>query len=272
MKIWKNTKTLDGLIDDLTITKLESEADVALLGGKSIELKDFPKLRGIFRAGVSKNNVPIDDAAKRDIKVRFPSHKTINYIYEETANFTCYLVLKMLYQKIGTLDPWIKYNRGALSNRKLLVIGRGNIGKKIINKMKNFMEVYSWDIINDDFEKLKELISSCDCISLHIPQTEDNIKFFDAEKLSWMKKKSILINTSRGPIVDEDALYNEMMKKRIKAAFDVFWKEPYFGKLKEFHPDQFYMTPHVGSTCNEFLQGAAIDLTAFINELKGDRE
>lgn len=267
MKIWKNTKTLDEFIDDLTITELKSEAEIALLGGKSIELNDFPNLKGIFRAGVSKNNVPIAEAKKREIRVKFPSSETIDCIYEETANFTCYLIFKMFYQNIGTLDPWTKFNRVSLLNKKLLIIGKGNIGKKVINKMQNFMKIYSWDIFDKGFKELKELIMLADCISLHIPQTKNNIKFIDAEKLSWMKDKSILINTARGPVVDEDALYSEIKKGRIKAAFDVYWKEPYYGKLKEFYPERFCMTPHVGSTCNEFLEGASNDLRLFIKEL-----
>ena len=79
-----------------------------------------------------------------------------------------------------------------------------------------------------------------------------------------MKKNAILINTARGPIVDEDALYAELKNKRLIAAFDVFWQEPYYGRLKDFHPDFFYMSPHVASTCIEFLKGCRSDLDNFL--------
>ena len=84
-----------------------------------------------------------------------------------------------------------------------------------------------------------------------------------------MKDGSVLINTARGAIVDEDALDRELKKDRLRAAFDVFWKEPYNGKLKEFYPDNFFMTPHVASTTEGFLNGCRKDLDSLINELNG---
>ena len=88
----------------------------------------------------------------------------------------------------------------------------------------------------------------------------------NAEKLSWMKDGAALINTARGPVVEEDALYEEIKKGRIFAAFDVFWQEPYEGILRQFHPDRFVMSPHVASNCSNFLDGLAQDLQNFIQE------
>ena len=82
-----------------------------------------------------------------------------------------------------------------------------------------------------------------------------------------MKNGAALINTARGAIVDEEALYHEIKQKRICAAFDVYWNEPYFGKFKEFYPECFFMTPHVASTCSDFLQGCRIDLENLIRKL-----
>lgn len=260
MKLWKNTKTLDGLIDELAITDKKEEADVALLGGKTIDVAEFPKLKGIFRAGVSRDNLPFEEAEKRNIKICLPSEKTANYIYEETADFTCYSILNMFYRNTGTLSPWIKNNRQALSERNLLLIGLGKIGSKVQNKMKNFMNVETFDIQNNTLKELKSMISKADCISLHIPNTKENKNFIDREKLSWMKDGAILVNTARGPIVSEEDLCQELKDNRIYAAFDVYWQEPYDGILKEFHPERFVMTPHIASTCDEFLQSAAKDL------------
>ena len=85
-----------------------------------------------------------------------------------------------------------------------------------------------------------------------------------------MKNDAVLINTSRGTIVDEDALFAEISSNRIRAAFDVFWQEPYNGKLKEFHPDRFFMSPHVASTCSGFLEGCRKGLDLLIRELNHD--
>ena len=136
MNIWSNTKTLDGYID--TINDKEN-ADVILMGSKHISLDDFPNAKGIFRVGVGRDNVPFEKAKERNIKVGFPSESTTHFIYEETANFTCYLIMKMLYSSVGCVDRWEKNNRKLFSDYILLVIGMGNIGKLVQQKMNSFM-------------------------------------------------------------------------------------------------------------------------------------
>ena len=133
--------------------------------------------------------------------------------------------------------------------------------------MRPFIQVSTFDILQNKDSELKLMIQQADCMSIHIPKSDDNISFIDAEKLSWMKRDAVLINTARGAIVDEEALYEELKKERLKAAFDVYWQEPYRGKLKAFYPDRFFMTPHVASTCSEFLQGCRKDLDQLIIKL-----
>tara|TARA_Y100000590_G_scaffold470574_1_gene666489 strand:+ start:5133 stop:5942 length:810 start_codon:yes stop_codon:yes gene_type:complete len=268
MLIWKNTNTLDGFDKGLNFCNSKIDAQIALLGSKPINVDEFPKLRAIFRAGISKDGIPEEEAEKRGVIVSFPSEKTINIIFEETASFTCSLILQMLYKNVGTIKPWFKEPRQKLSQKILLVIGAGNIGNRVSHQMKNFMKVKTFDIINNKDYELKSLINQADCISIHIPKIDKNISFIDKEKLSWMKNGAILINTARGPIVDEDALYEELKKSRLFSAFDVYWEEPYVGKLKQFYPDRFFMTPHVASTCAEYLQGCRNDLDTLIFELK----
>jgi phosphoglycerate dehydrogenase-like enzyme len=264
MKIWMNTKTLDGYIDDLEITENTDEADCALLGSKKIEMEKFPKLKGIFRAGVGRDNVPVNEANEKGISVGFPSRETIEIIYDETASFTCASIFRMAYRNVGTISPWIKEPRRALKDMNLLVIGTGNIGGRVSSLMNPFLNVTTYDNIRNSEEELKSLIGRADIITLHIPYIEENYDFIDKEKLSLMKDGSALINTSRGGIVSEDALYEEIKKGRIAAAFDVYWKEPYEGKLKQYHPERFFMTPHVASTCTGFLEGTAKDFMKFL--------
>jgi|ETNvirnome_2_300_1030623.scaffolds.fasta_scaffold08160_3 lactate dehydrogenase-like 2-hydroxyacid dehydrogenase len=268
MKMWTNTKTLEGFVDDLLFTESPSEADIAVLGSKSIKIKDFPNLKGIFRVGVGSDNIPFEEAKQRNIKVAFPKQKTIEYIFEETANFTCFLIFKMMYSDIGTIEPWKKTPREFLGNKNLLVIGQGNIGKRVSNKMSHFLNVVTYDERYNKISDLKSKMQIADCVSLHIPYTENNKNFIDSEKMSWMKNGSSLINTSRGAIVSEDSLEKELENNRLKAAFDVFWKEPYEGKLKKYYPNIFYMTPHVSSTNKEFLCGSSKDLKMFIKEIE----
>jgi len=267
MKIWKNTSTLDGFDDGLTFTKHEEEADIILMGGKGIELKKFTNLKGIFRAGIGKENVPESEALKKGIIVKLPSKKTVDIIFDETASFTCGLILRMLYNNVGTLDPWFKEPRRQLLTQNLLVIGFGQIGRRVTKLMKSFMTVSTYDILQNKENELKKMIENADCISIHVPKNLDNISYIDAEKLSWIKSGAVLINTARGAIVDEDALYEKIKEGKISAAFDVYWEEPYRGKLKKFHPSSFFMTPHIASTCGEFLKGCRNDLDKLIFEI-----
>ena len=85
-----------------------------------------------------------------------------------------------------------------------------------------------------------------------------------------MKDNTAIINTSRGSLVDEDALYDEISKGRLRAAFDVFWEEPYIGKLKKFHPDKFYMSPHIAGYTDSFLLGCRKALNSLMSELSND--
>jgi len=267
MKIWKNTSTLDDYDEGLNFTTDKEQAEIALLGSKPIDLIDFPNLKGIFRAGVGRDNVPENEAIKSGIEVRYPSQGTINIIFDETAIFTCSLIFRMFYDLLGTIDPWEKNPRKAFKEKKLLIIGTGNIGSRVYNYMKQFMFVMKFDILDNKISELPDLIKDADCITLHIPKTNNNESFMCKEKLSLMKEGAILINTARGSLVDEDALYNEIKSKRLKAAFDVFWEEPYSGKLKKFHPNKFHMSPHIASTCSEFLSGCRQGLDMLIKEI-----
>jgi len=270
MKVWRNTSTLKGYDRGLIFTEDKDQADIALLGSKPIDLEEFPNLKGIFRAGIGKDNVPEEGAVKRGILVRYPSQKTIDIIYEETATFTCSLIFRMLYSYVGNLEPWCKYDRPEMSKKILLVVGTGNIGTRVVKYMQPFMRVLTFDILENDVTELLGLIRNADCITLHIPKTGDNEAIMDKSKLARMKDNAVLINTARGAIVDEDALYTEINDGRLRAAFDVFWSEPYDGKLKEFHPDKFYMSPHIAGYTDSFLLGCRKTLDNLINYLSDD--
>lgn len=267
MKIWSNTSTIKGLIDDLPTDASPSEAEVALIGGKAIALADFPNLRGIFKCGVGRDNVPEAAAADRGIVCGFPSANTASIIYEETACFACHLVLKCLYVEVGDFDTWCKQNRKALFSREVLVIGTGNIGSRVASKLRAFMRVSTYDVTVNQPEELEPLIRRADCITLHVPLNDSTRGFFDAEKLDWMKDGAALVNTARAAVVPEEYLYRALKSGRIRAAFDVFWQEPYQGKLLDLPRDQFIVTPHVASTCQEFLQGLADDFRTFLKTL-----
>ncbi len=270
MKVWSNTSTLKDYSVGLKFTESKEEAEIALLGSKIINLSDFPKLRGIFRAGVGKDNVPEAEALERNITVKYPSTETQRIIFQETANFTTHLILKMLYRNVGQLESWTKEKRIELKHKRVLLLGQGNIGKLVKKNLEKLTTVLTFDIMFDPLDELENYLSQADCLSIHIPNSPENDSFIDAKKLSLLKDGSSLINTARGPIVNEQDLLEEIKSQRLFAAFDVFWQEPYFGELREYHPDQFYMTPHVASSCAGFLQGCRQDLDILIQEISNE--
>lgn len=269
MKIYFNTKAFDCLDEKhkLNIASDCREADMAVLGAKTIPFKECSQLKAVYRFGVGRENIPDDILEKNKPPVYFPSDKTKKVLFEATANFTVFLINYMYYSnKIGTTDPWKKYTRDYFSDKKLLIIGIGNIGKLVSDKMINSMRVSTFDIRFNKDDEIKLLIEESDIITLHIPMSEKTRSFIDAEKLSWMKDDAVLVNTARGALVDEDALYEKIKKTDFRAAFDVFWKEPYNGKLKELDRSKFFMTPHTSSQTIEYVREGFNDIKQIIKE------
>lgn len=271
IKIWKNTSTLDNIVPVLTSTNTSPfDAELAVVGSKKFDIDSMPNLKAVFKCGVGMDNIDFDGCAGRAVRVVLPSAATVNIIYEETANFAVFLILERLYARVGNVLSWTKHPRPFLGRRVVLLIGQGNIGRRVKTKLEPLATVRSYDVAADSPEQLEPLMREADVVSLHIPLIEATRGWFDAKKLGWMRNGAILVNTARGPIVDEQALYAELNNGRLTAAFDVFWQEPYRGKLSTLPPDIFRMTPHVSSTCEDFLQALGRDLRLLIDEMEHD--
>jgi len=269
MKIYFNTKAFDCLEEKkkLDLTENISQADVLVLGAKLVDFSKASKAKAIYRFGVGRENIP-DELIKKGVpSVFFPSEKAKEILYESTANFTVFLIFQMYYYPAtGDIDQWVKKTRDFFRKKNLLVIGLGNIGQRIVKKMELFMNVKVYDIRKNKPEELEPLIKLADIITLHIPVSKENENFIDTKKLSWMKNNAILMNTSRGIIVDEEALYQKMQNSNLRAAFDVFWQEPYNGKLRDFGQSKFFMTPHSASQTIEFVKEGFEDILKIIKK------
>lgn len=270
MNICFETQTLDGLLGDLQLHHSDDrDANVLLVGGKAIDLDNYPKLQGIFKTGVGTDNLPFETAKERGIEIALPQSETCQIIFKETASFASHLILSCLLRNIGNFEYWKKHPRRALSSCEALVIGTGRIGKIVRDRMIPFCSVKTYDAQSNSPDQLEALIRAADCISIHLPLTSATTGFFNQEKLSWMKDGSALVNTARGLIVDESALYAELNSGRLFAALDVFSQEPYNGPLRDLPDDAVILTPHVASTCSEFLEETAKDFLAFVKKIEG---
>jgi len=169
--------------------------------------------------------------------------------------------------KQGQWSPQIGFE---LSGKKLAVIGCGAIGKRVsqIASSGFHMKTIGYDICELDVEQMKheygfdlivteftDAVSDADFITFHISLTESTQRYVDAEKLNWMPKHAWLINTSRGGILDEKALFTALKSGTLAgAALDVFDKEPYVPITPEFDLrtlENVILTPHTGTTTIE---------------------
>ena len=178
---------------------------------------------------------------------------------------------------------WIKKELAGseLKGKYLGIIGLGNIGKRLgrLTRALN-MNIIGYDVVPIDEEFSKEvglmkadldtLLSSADYVSLHVPLLDSTHHMINAEKLKLMKNTARIINTSRGGVIDEEALYNSLKEGNIAgAALDVFEVEPATGNKLTTLPN-FVATPHMGAQTKEAqLLAANIIAEKIIQILRG---
>jgi len=223
------------------------------------------KCKIIARVGVGLDNIDTDAAKAKGIRV-------INAV-EGAMNAVAELVLGLmlsLAREISRADreirngKWLKKELMGteLSGKYLGIVGLGNIGKKLAKHAKALnMNIIGYDVIPipEDFSHevglikadLDTLISSADYISFHVPFTESTHHFVNSQLIAKMKKNAYLINTSRGEIIDENALYGALKSGKIAgAALDVFETEPAIGNKLATLPNVI-CTPHIGAQTKE---------------------
>jgi phosphoglycerate dehydrogenase-like enzyme len=153
-----------------------------------------------------------------------------------------------------------------VSGATLGIVGLGNIGKKVARRAKGFdMKVQYYDIkrLTEDqedalgvrFVLFDELLQTSDVVSLHVPLDDSTRKIIGARELGLMKRDAIIVNTCRGPVIDEDALYAALKENRIfGAGLDVMVEEPPQPKHQLFSLQNVIFTPHsAGPTWENYI-------------------
>ena len=229
------------------------------------------KCQIIARVGVGLDNIDQDSAKAKNIRVINAVEGAITAVAELVVG----LMLSMA-REIPRADReirngnWIKKELmgSELKGKYLGIVGLGNIGKRLgrIARALN-MNIIGYDVVPIDEEFSKEvglmkadldtLLSSSDYVSLHVPLLDSTKHMINAEKLKTMKKTARIINTSRGGVIDEDALYNALKAGNLAgAALDVFEVEPATGNNLTSLPN-FISTPHMGAQTKEAQSLAA---------------
>ena len=224
-----------------------------------------PSAKIFANYAVGYNNINVEDAKKRDVKIS----NTPGVLTETVAEHT-FALLMAISKRIVEADKFTregKYKGWApmlflgtdLLGKTLGVVGLGRIGAQVAKHAANGfgMNVVYYDIKrNEEFEKesgasfkenVDDVLKEADFISVHVPLLDSTKHLINEERLSIMKENAYLINTSRGPVVDENALVKILKDKKIKgAALDVFEEEPELAEgLADLENE--ILTPHVAS-------------------------
>jgi D-3-phosphoglycerate dehydrogenase len=225
----------------------------------------------IARVGVGLDNVDQEAAKAKNIRVINAVEGAMNAVAELVLGLMLSLARQTARGDRAIRDgKWLKKElKGTeLRGKYLGIIGMGNIGKRLGRLARALnMNIIGYDVIPIDEEFSKEvglmksdldtLLQSSDYVSMHVPLLDSTYHLIDSQKLSTMKKTAKIINTSRGGVIDEDALYEAIKSGNLGgAALDVFENEPATdNKLAEL--DNVILTPHIGAQTKEAQSLAA---------------
>ena len=220
---------------------------------------------GCFCIGT--NQVDLKAATKRGVAV-------FNAPYSNTRSVAELSIAEIIMLMRGVPEKSAQCHRGGwnksatnsyeIRGKKLGIVGYGSIGTQLSVMAESMgMKVYFYDIVTKlpignatQVGSLPELLGMSDVVSLHVPETASTKWMMGPEQLAQMKQGSILLNASRGTVVDIDALAESIRnKKLLGAAIDVFPTEPrsnneeFVSPLREF--DNVILTPHIGGSTHE---------------------
>lgn len=228
-------------------------------------LAQFPRVRCILRAGVGLDTIDLEECKKRNIQVINSPGANANAVAEFVVSVMIMLLRSVIPQmqelKAGYWrnKQWIGEE---LKGKTIGLIGCGAIGRRIVELLQPFRvdEILGFDpYIERAFftrhhikkHDLGFLLRHADIISLHLPLVPETKHLISDKEVSFMKRTAYLINTSRGGIVDEEALISALQKKQIRgAALDVFEHEPKIRKTLLSLPN-LLATPHIAGYTKE---------------------
>ena len=228
------------------------------------------KLKILAQVGVGYDNISIKAAKEKKIKVT----NTPNVLNEAVAETTVLLILAASRRagegyNLVKSDDWknqkpdiTKFMIGnSVTSKTLGIIGMGRIGRIAAKSAKAFgMKIiyHNRNKLSDELEDgakyysdLNSILPECDFVSIHTPATADTKHILNETTLSLLPKHAVVINTSRGSTIDDDALINALENKKIYAAgLDVFNNEPNLD-TRFLKLDNCFVLPHIGSATQE---------------------
>ncbi|MCM3092487.1 MULTISPECIES: C-terminal binding protein [unclassified Cytobacillus] len=222
-------------------------------------IESLGNARVISRYGVGVNTIDVDAANEKGIIVA----NVPDYGMEEVSNHALALLLSWA-RKVSLLNNEVKKGNWdfkacvpihRFNNQTVGVLGFGRIPRRFIEKVKPLgfkLAAYDPFVSEEDMAsagvrkmELEEIIREADYLSVHVPLIKDTFHLLNADRFSQMKKNAVIINTARGPIIDEKALIEALEKAIIAgAALDVTEDEPISIDSPLLHMDNVIITPH----------------------------
>ncbi len=252
-------------LNEEEVISIVSEANALICDLEPITEKvidSAPNLKIVARRGVGVDSVDVEYAKEKDIKVA----RTLGVVEKPVAELVMAYILQA-YRKTNLLNDemkqgkWTKMLGSSLDGKVLGIVGLGSIGKELVRKAKAFdMNIIYSDVIRDEkaekdldikYVSFNDLLAQSDIISIHVPLLESTENMFNYEIMKAMEKSPLLINTARGPVVNEEDLSKALDERLISyAGIDVFDVEP-----KTTSPlvnnKNAILTPHVGTFTKE---------------------
>jgi D-3-phosphoglycerate dehydrogenase / 2-oxoglutarate reductase len=262
---------LNRKLTEKELSELVTNFDVIIAGTEPITKKVMVKasyLKHISRVGIGLDSVDLIAAESHGIKVSYTADAPAPAVTELTLGLIISLLrnIHISNHKMHQ-GEWYRYLGRRLSEVTVGIIGVGRIGSRVL---QNLQHLGTAKILANDIEQnlnhliewveKEQIYKEADIISLHLPLTFKTKNMITEEHLLMMKTDAILINTSRGGIINENDLYKVMQSGHLSgAAIDVFNKEPYDGLLKEV--DRCLLTAHMGSMSKDCRARMEIEAT-----------
>lgn len=231
-------------------------------------LSGCDNLRVVVRFGVGTDNFDLETMKKMGIQVGVIAN------HNAVAEFALTLILAAMknlarYDAAIREGKWSRFPMRELSRKTVGIVGFGRIGRRLAELLQGFdVELLTYDpyLDKEAAEKLTavpvsldELLVRSDVVSLHLPSTEDNFHMINRETIAKMKDGACLINTARGALVDEAALYEALLSGKLSSAgLDVFGSEPVTAENPLFELDNDVLAPHVSALTYETNYNAGI--------------
>lgn len=247
----------DELVDFLrgavkAITALERIDDSVLAG--------LPELQVISKVGVGLDMIDLDALKRRGVRLAWTPGTNSRSVAELALALMLALLRELVEANADVRAGRWRQRRGAtLSGKTVGIVGFGHVGADLATLLRPFgCRILATDVRRIDAEEveqveLEELLGTADIVSLHLELNDETRGLLSRERLELMKSDAYVVNTSRGGLVDEDALHELLTAGRLAgAAFDVFAVEPP-GKAKLLALPNFLATPHIGGSTEEAI-------------------